>query len=447
MVKLTIKTVQNKMFHVEADEGETIADVKAKIKDSQGFAVEAQKIIYAGKILPDTSSVGQHNIKEKDFLVVMVSKVCWDSAELVKKSVSLIMIDRDEQAKPAPVAAPEPAASAPVESAPAPAATSADVNMDAPTTIETAPADVAIPTAVPSEAQAEAANNAAAAAGSGHGASFLSGDVLQAAISGMMEMGFEREQVMRALRASFNNPDRAVEYLMTGIPAHLDQPAPAPASPAAQAAQPASTPAGQSAAAQAPAPQESAPAAAAPAAGGSAPADNLFAAAAAAMQQQRGGVPAAGGPGAAGQAPAQGLSAGAASALGNHPMMAELRQLVQQNPALIQPLLQQLGANNPGLAQLINQNPEALMQLLAGDDDEEGDFDPAAFGGAEGEDPFQGQTVIQLTEQEAEAVRRLESLGFDRQSVLRAYMLCDKNEELAANFLFDNPNFDEPGPQ
>ncbi|KAJ9107452.1 hypothetical protein QFC21_000905 [Naganishia friedmannii] len=445
MVKLTIKTVQNKvrnaMFHVEADEGETIADVKAKIKESQGFAVEAQKIIYAGKILPDTSSVGQHNIKEKDFLVVMVSK-----------------------AKPAPAAAaapaPAPAAPAPVESAPAPAATTTDVDMNAPTTIESAPADVAIPTAAPSQAQAEAATNAAAAAGSGHGASFLSGDVLQAAISGMMEMGFEREQVMRALRASFNNPDRAVEYLMTGIPAHLDQPAPAPASLAAQAAQPASTPAGQTAAAQAPAFQESAPAAAAaPAAGANAPADNLFAAAAAAMQQQRGGVPAAGGPGAAGQAPAQGLSSGAASALGNHPMMAELRQLVQQNPALIQPLLQQLGANNPGLAQLINQNPEALMQLLAGDDDEEGDFDPAAFGGAEGEDPFQGQTVIQLTEQEAEAVRRvsissfyleprnLESLGFDRQSVLRAYMLCDKNEELAANFLFDNPNFDEPGPQ
>lgn len=82
-------------------------------------------------------------------------------------------------------------------------------------------------------------------------------------------------------------------------------------------------------------------------------------------------------------------------------------QLVQQDPALIQPLLQQLGANNPQLAQLINQNPEALYQLLAGADDEEGDFDPAAFGGAEGEDPFAGQTVIQLTEQEAEAVRRV----------------------------------------
>jgi UBA/TS-N domain len=43
----------------------------------------------------------------------------------------------------------------------------------------------------------------------------LSGDNLQGAINNIVDMGFPRDQVMRAMRASFNNADRAVEYLMT----------------------------------------------------------------------------------------------------------------------------------------------------------------------------------------------------------------------------------------
>jgi UV excision repair protein RAD23 len=45
--------------------------------------------------------------------------------------------------------------------------------------------------------------------------SFVTGEHLQTSINNMIEMGYPRDQVMRALRASYNNPDRAVEYLLT----------------------------------------------------------------------------------------------------------------------------------------------------------------------------------------------------------------------------------------
>ena len=44
---------------------------------------------------------------------------------------------------------------------------------------------------------------------------------------------------------------------------------------------------------------------------------------------------------------------------------------------------------------------------------------------------------IELTPEENEAVNRLMALGFPRGAALQAFLACDKDENLAANFLCD----------
>lgn len=41
------------------------------------------------------------------------------------------------------------------------------------------------------------------------------GSEFEAMVANLMNLGFEHDQVVRALRASFNNPDRAAEYLFS----------------------------------------------------------------------------------------------------------------------------------------------------------------------------------------------------------------------------------------
>lgn len=58
-------------------------------------------------------------------------------------------------------------------------------------------------------------------------------------------------------------------------------------------------------------------------------------------------------------------------------MLAQLRQLVQQNPAALQPLVQAIAQSNPQLAEAMAQDPEGVLSILAaggggaGDDDEQ----------------------------------------------------------------------------
>ncbi|KAG2119621.1 uncharacterized protein F5147DRAFT_664903 [Suillus discolor] len=380
-MKLTIKTLQQKMFQLEAEGSETIADLKQKISNTQGHSVESQKLIFSGKILTDDKTVASCEIKEKDFLVLMVSK------------------SKPTPAQPPPVIA---STSTPQPEAAAPAPVAPQVLAPAPETPAPAPVAPSAPPAAPAAAPITADG------------SFLTGEALQSTINNMVEMGFEREQVIRALRASFNNPDRAVEYLMTGIPAHLMHEAAGPATRPAQTGGVAPT-------------TPSAPAPTAPAVqpAPTGQPQNLFQLAQQQQQQPGGRGTATAGAGA-------GVGEVDLEALRNHPQFQQLRQLVQTNPNLLAPLVQQIMEQNPQLGQIFENNPEALMQLLNGGDDAEGD----------GAMP-PGAQVIHITPEEQAAIGRLEALGFSRQKAAEAYLACDKNEELAANYLFETGFDDE----
>ena len=178
---------------------------------------------------------------------------------------------------------------------------------------------------------------------------------------------------------------------MQGIPEELTQQQPqqnrprrsAPSAAAAAAA--AATPTDTTGAAPA------APPAPARRAGGDDESMNLFDLAA---QQGVGGARGSGGSDAAAAAVPGLGDLGNLDFLRNNPQFQQLRQVVQQQPQMLEPILQQLGAGNPQLAQLIAQHPEQFLQLLGEDADDDVPLPP-------------GVQPISVTEEERDAIERV----------------------------------------
>lgn len=124
-----------------------------------------------------------------------------------------------------------------------------------------------------------------------------------------------------------------------------------------------------------------------------------------AAQQGRGGSGGAAGAGAGARGSSAAAAAVAAAAAGgqglgnldflrHNAQFQQLRQVVQQQPQMLEPILQQLGASNPQLAQLIAQNPEQFLSLLGEDADDDAPLPP-------------GAQAIAVTEEERDAIERV----------------------------------------
>lgn len=328
------------------------------------------------------------------------------------------------------------AASTPAEGAitatAAPSATSASAPDASSTVTAAAPQAAAVTSAAPTESASSVTAAAPAISGPPGSSQFLTGSALEQAVNNIVEMGFEKSEVQKAMRASFNNPERAVEYLMTGIPEHLSQPQAAPAAPSPGAG------AGSGAAQQGASAPAATPAqpAAQPAATTNPRSGNLFEAAAAQAQGGGGRTGGAGRGGAGGDSLAalrdlgeDDGSGNTALDLGNPAMIGQLRQLVQQNPAALAPLVQALAQSNPQLANAMADDPEAVLNLLANN----------AVGGEEGDEGVNLPSIGDLGQEDRTAVEQIIAMGIEENKAIEVYLMCGRNVEMAIQYYFDNP--------
>uniref|UniRef100_A0A7S2DTS8 UBA domain-containing protein n=1 Tax=Alexandrium andersonii TaxID=327968 RepID=A0A7S2DTS8_9DINO len=202
-------------------------------------------------------------------------------------------------------------------------------------------------------------------------------------------------------------------------------------------------------------------------------------------------------PGAARGMPVAGAG-GPLAALRNHPRFAQLRMVVQQSPQMMNQVLSAIAQSDPSLVTLIAEHQEEFVQMLqetsglppmvvppqqggqlpaqlpggqaappaggalqppmdpvaamlaAAQAAQAGQAGAGAAPAAPGAAPAAGAAApaapaaspqvpsVALTPAEQEAVGRLQALGFERMVAVEAFLACDRNEELAANYLFES---------
>ncbi|XP_043657677.1 UV excision repair protein RAD23 homolog A isoform X3 [Drosophila teissieri] len=409
---ITIKNLQQQTFTIEFAPEKTVLELKKKIFDERGpeYVAEKQKLIYAGVILTDDRTVGSYNVDEKKFIVVMLTR---DSSSSNTNQLSVKESDKLTSTNDLKDSMPREESNH----------SNSPVTRNSEESIlssETGPisTDNLIGELAQASLQSRAESN------------LLMGDEYNQTVLSMVEMGYPREQAERAMAASYNNPERAVEYLINGIPAEegtIDNDVNESTNPSVIASGPQT---GSASSVERPSESNSDP----------------------------------------------------FEFLRSQPQFLQMRSLIYQNPHLLHAVLQQ---TNPALLQLISENQDAFLNMLNQPIERESESSATvprvssarthstlanvnnlfssdlgaataqrstaatsaaqqSGSAAENEDLEQplGVSTIRLNRQDQDAIERLKALGFPETLVVQAYFACEKNEELAANFLLSS-SFDD----
>lgn len=178
-MKISIRTLDQRTIKLEMSDSQDVRALKQRLGTMPEVAipVESQQLIYGGRIMEDALPLSDYKIAEDKFIVLMGKKM--------------------PPAKPAGTSAEENVPPTP----PLTAGPSETRTHEIPP-LSPAPALVMAPPPAPPSMTPN-----------------------EQRVRDLMAMGYGEQEVRAALRASFNHPERAIEYLISGIPQNTSQPA------------------------------------------------------------------------------------------------------------------------------------------------------------------------------------------------------------------------------
>ncbi|EPY25532.1 UV excision repair protein RAD23 [Strigomonas culicis] len=414
-MKLFLKTVTGNQQETDVEGTTSIAEIKQRLENDYDLAT--LRLCFKGAVLEDAKTVADLNLSEGDTLVIAGKKRKIPKPVAVAAAASAPAVTPEAKEAEAPAAPAESAAKKPADpkgdaKTPAPVGETAAGQADETNKPEAGVAPVeapatttpAVPEAAPAAPAAPVSAAAPAAAPAPAAATHRdpTSGVDATLIDNLVAMGFEdRSQVALALRAAYMNPDRAVEYLCTGIPPSVLSDFAQPSVPAA--------------AAHAPAPTR---------------ASHPTAPVTAAVQPVA-------------------ASTDLRSLLWNNVLhFDQIKSVYQENSSTLPVIMTQIAEHYPQIYQLIEQRPEEFLTIMAergqpasvtGPQGDDGATVPAAATGVPVELP--ASVVADLTAEDTAAVNQLVELGggmWDVDAAMLVYMAVERNQEVAASLLFEH---------